>query len=44
MHRLIAKLGGGPGLFWIGILIVAIILITLFLTGSDDFGGHGHPH
>jgi hypothetical protein len=44
MNKLITKLGGGPGLFWIGLLIVAIILITLFLTGGDDFGGHGHAH
>jgi hypothetical protein len=42
MNKLITKLGGGPGLFWIGILIVAIILIVVFLTGND--GGHRHAH
>lgn len=44
MNKLITKLGGAPGLFWIGILIIAIILITLFLMGSDNYGGHGHAH
>jgi hypothetical protein len=41
MKKLITKIGG-PGLFWIGILIVAIVMVVLFLTGND--GGHGHPH
>jgi len=43
MKKIIVKLGGGPGLFWIGITIVAIIMIVTFLTGNDG-GGHGHPH
>lgn len=44
IKKLIAKVGGGPGLFWIGILIVVTILVTLFLSGGDNFGGHGHAH
>jgi len=43
MKKIVTQLGGAPGLFWIGITLVAIIMIVLFLTGNDG-GGHGHPH
>lgn len=41
MKKLITQIDG-PTLFWVGLLIVAIIMIVVFLTGND--GGHGHAH
>lgn len=43
MKKLITKIGG-PGIFWICTLIVAIIVIAIMLTGNDGGAGHGHTH
>ncbi len=44
MKNLIKKLGGPKFITGAGVIVIAIVIFLVVISGGDPSGGHGHAH
>lgn len=44
MKNVIKKLGGPKFVIGAGVIVIAIVIFLMVMSGADTTGGHGHTH